>query len=46
MGASDRDMQQGTILVFGMNIFNLKWFLGKGTKREEKSYHFDVKPST
>ena len=38
MGASDRDMQRGTILVFEMNILNLKGSLGKGTKREENPY--------
>ena len=46
MGASDRDMQRGTILVFGMNIFDLKGSLGKGTKREENPYIFDVQTST
>ena len=43
MGASDRDMQWGTTLVFGLNILNLKGSLGKGTKREENPYLFDVK---
>ena len=46
MGASDRDMQRGTTLVFGMNILNLKGSLGKGTKREENPYLFEVKTST
>ena len=36
MGASNRDMHKGgTILVFGMNILNLKGYHGKGTKRKE-----------
>ena len=43
MGASNRDMQQGTILVLGMNILNLKGYLGKENKREENTYLFDVK---
>ena len=43
MGASDKDMQQGTILVFEMKIVNLKGFHGKGTKREENPYLFDDK---
>ena len=40
MGAIDRDMKGGTILVFGMIILNLKGSLGKGTKREENTYLF------
>ena len=43
MGGSDRNMQRGTILNFGMNILNLKGSLGKGTTREENPYLFDVK---
>ena len=46
MGASDRDIERGTILVFGLNILNLKGSLGKGTKREDKPYLFYVKTST
>ena len=42
MGASDRDIQRGTTLVFGMNIFNLKGSLGKGTKKEETHTLIDV----
>ena len=42
MGARDMDMKRGTILVFRMNILNLKGSRGKGTKREEKPYLFDV----
>ena len=34
MGSSDRDMQQGTILVFEMNVLNLKGSLGKGIKKQ------------
>ena len=43
MGATDRDMQREKILVFGINILNLLGSLGKGPKREEKPYLFDVK---
>ena len=32
IGASDRDMQWGTTLVFEMNILNLKGSVVKGTK--------------
>ena len=46
MGASERDMRQGTILTFGLYNLNLKGSLGKGTKTEEKPYLFDVKPLT
>lgn len=42
MGASDMDMKQGTILVFGINILNLMGSLAKGTKREENPHLFDV----
>ena len=43
MGSSVIDMQRGRILVIAMNILNLKGSLGKGTKREENTYLFDVK---
>ena len=46
MGASDRDMQWGTILVFGMNILNLKWSLRKGTRRKDNTYLFYIQTST
>ena len=46
MGASERDIQRGTILIFGLNILNFKGSHEKGTKREENPYLFDVKLMT
>ena len=37
MGASDRDMQWGTTLVFRLNNPSLKGCLGKRTKIEENT---------
>ena len=36
------DMQGGSTLVFGINILNLKGYLGKGTKREQTHTLIDV----
>ena len=38
LGASEKDMQQGTTLVSGLNFLKLKGSLEKRTKREHNSY--------
>ena len=46
MGASDRDMQRGTTLVFGKGSSKTYGSLRKGTKRRENPSLFDVQNST
>ena len=45
LGASVKDIQRRTTLVFGLNILNLRGLLGKKT-REENPYLLDVQTST
>ena len=42
MGASDRDMQRGTILVFELDWLNLKGLLRKGPRIRKRIPYFDV----
>ena len=44
LGSSDRDMQRGTTLVFGLNILNLKGLLGKGPRYKRTHTFLTSKP--